>query len=257
MRPCRKPALGRQPAIRDRARFARGCMIAWFICAAGACGDAGVLTPVLLAEIEAEAQLLESIADSAERSASPRLSVEIRHIAQVVRLTRGLSTVSVRVDGVATQFHAVTELFFMELATFPAESLVTGVHIHFWQAPSAEYVLTLFSPSPGNFAIISPFSSQLRTGSTGHLLNRDGDEWQTASGTIAGTVVKGFSNCEIPQPSRDQPGFGCRHALFRYAMDATVTASVSVPTSQAATRRLIMGASSVEGVFLPAVAVLP
>jgi len=250
-------ALRSQPTIRDRTRLARGCKIAWFVCAAGACGDAGFLTPVLPAEAEAEAQLLESIADSAERGGSPRFSVELRHLAQVVRLSRGLSTVSLSVDGVTTQFHAATEVFFTVLPTFPAESLATGVHIHLWERPSAKHVLTLFIPSPGIYAIISPLSAQVRAGATGQLLNRGGEEWQTTSGTITGVVLEVFSHCQIPQPSRDQPGFGCRQALFRYALDATVTASALNPISQAANRRLILSASSVEGVLLPAVAVLP
>ncbi|MGI9077839.1 MAG: hypothetical protein ACR2G6_11030 [Gemmatimonadaceae bacterium] len=246
-----------QSVVRNQVRLARNCQIAWLLCTAAACGGDGLLTPVLTAEIEAEARRLEAIADSAERGAGPRLSVDLRHIAQVVRLSRGLSPVSVSVDGVATPFHAITELFFTEWPTFPAESLATGAHLHLWQRPRAELVLTLFSPSAGNYAITSPFAVLPVVSATGELLDRDGNRWQTASGSVAGKVLQLFGDCESPRPPRDQLGFGCRQALFRHAIDAVVTASILVPATQAASRRLVMGASDVEGVLLPGIAVLP
>ncbi len=247
------PPRGSQPrfAVRGSHFAVRIRRIAWLVCGAAACEGNGSLTPVLTAEIEAEAQLLESIADSAERGASPGLSAGIRHIAQVVRLSRGLSTVSVSVDGVATPFYAVTELFFVELPTFPAESLATGAHIHLWQRPRAEQVLTLLGPSVGDYAITSPFSLQASFSANGELLNRDGERWLTASGSMAGEVFEVYGDCETPQPSRDRFGFGCRQALFRHAIDATVTASVLLPTTQAPSRRLVMGTSNVQGVLLP------
>ena len=243
--------------IRNRNRLIRNCRIVLLAYSMAACGADGALTTVRPAEIEAEAQRLESIADSAERGASPRLSVEVRHIAQVVRLSRALSTVSVRVDGVETPFHAVTELFYTELPTFPAESLVTGAHFHLWQRPRAEQVLTLFSPSVGNYAIASPFSLQPLASATGELLDRRGESWQTASGSFAGNVLKVFGDCESPQLSRDRPSFGCRQAVFRHAVDATLTASALAPVTRTGSHRLVMGASNVEGVLLPGVAVLP
>ncbi|MBC7789180.1 MAG: hypothetical protein H7Z74_04460 [Anaerolineae bacterium] len=168
-----------------------------------------------------------------------------------------MSTVSVSIDGVATPFHAVTELFFTELPTFPAETLATLAHIHLWQKPRAEQVLTLFSPSVESYAIVSPFSVQARANATGELLNRRGDSWQTAAGAIGGRVSNVLGNCETLQPPRDEIGFGCRQAVFSLAIDATLSATTVASTVRPVSRRLVMATSDVEGVLLPAVGILP